>query len=114
MSQSDTNKSEKKEETKKPDMDQVQLDLDDLSAKVANIQSQLSIPQPKESLTLDEIKTNINTYGSWIYQGVMRSGTSVPTHSPKNREEQIYFYKNGSTYRLYVWIDGSWKYTSLT
>ena len=36
-----------------------------------------------------------------------------PTYEPKNFSEQFYLYKNGTTYRLYVYIDG-WHYLTLT
>ena len=47
-------------------------------------------------------------------QGLFKSISSVPTHSPRNFYEQIVFYKNGATYRLYFYVEDSWHYASLT
>lgn len=40
--------------------------------------------------------------------------TVAPTETPKNFFEQIQFYENGATIRLYVWINGTWRYVALT
>lgn len=39
---------------------------------------------------------------------------SVPTYIPKKLLDQIYLYKNGATYRLYIYINNEWKYTALS
>lgn len=42
--------------------------------------------------------------------------SAAPTYTPQNLLEQFVIYKNGSTYRLYVWVDKAtgWHYTALT
>ena len=40
--------------------------------------------------------------------------STVPTHTPVNWFEQFYFYKNSSTYRLYIYINNEWKYIALS
>ena len=41
---------------------------------------------------------------------------TAPSYTPKNLLEQFVLYKNGSTYRLYVWFgpDEGWRYVGLT
>jgi len=93
-------------------LEDLKLEVSDLTERFET--SQRPAQEPAEPLKMDDIKTNINTYGSWIYQGVQRTNSSVPTHSPKNREEQFYLYLNGATIRLYVWVSGTWRYATLT
>ena len=42
--------------------------------------------------------------------------TATPTWTPKTFKDQFAVYKNGSTYRLYVYdtANGAWRYASLT
>lgn len=40
--------------------------------------------------------------------------TAAPNFTPKNFLEQIQFYKSGTTYRVYYYVAGSWKYHTLT
>ena len=47
-------------------------------------------------------------------QKIKRNSSSAPTHSPKNWYEQMYLYKDGATYRLYINIDNTWKYINLS
>lgn len=44
---------------------------------------------------------------------IMVTGSTVPTYVPKKLVECYYFYKNGSTKRLYVYVDNSWTYSGL-
>jgi hypothetical protein len=44
---------------------------------------------------------------------VKRPISTAPTHLPKNILEQFELYENGTTYRLYVYING-WHYITLT
>jgi hypothetical protein len=39
---------------------------------------------------------------------------SVPDFTPKTFLEQIQFYENGSTRRIYFYVNGTWRYTTLT
>lgn len=47
-------------------------------------------------------------------RSVKRPLSAAPTFTPQNFLEQIQFYKNGSTYRVYFYIEGSWKYSTLS
>ena len=38
----------------------------------------------------------------------------APTHIPTNWSEQTVLYKNGTTYRIYVYLDDTWRYVALT
>jgi hypothetical protein len=40
--------------------------------------------------------------------------TTVPTHEPRNFWEQVVFYDDGTSRRVYYYFNGSWSYTELT
>jgi hypothetical protein len=40
--------------------------------------------------------------------------TAAPTFTPKNFLEQIQFYDTGGVRRLYLYINGNWRYITLT
>jgi hypothetical protein len=40
--------------------------------------------------------------------------STAPTFIPKTFLEQIQFYENGATRRIYFFINGSWRYATLT
>jgi len=42
------------------------------------------------------------------------SKDSVPSQAPTNSKDQFVIYKNGTTYRLYIFMDGTWYYANLT
>jgi hypothetical protein len=50
----------------------------------------------------------------FILQKLKKPQSTVPTYSPKNANEQIVFYENGVTRRLYININGTWRYSTLT
>jgi len=39
---------------------------------------------------------------------------AAPTLIPKNLIEQIQFYENGTTRRLYIYVNKTWRYVALT
>jgi hypothetical protein len=39
---------------------------------------------------------------------------TAPTFTPRNFLEQIQFYDDGTDRRLYVFINGTWRYVTLT
>lgn len=43
-----------------------------------------------------------------------RPVSAVPTYVPRNLIEQFVLYENGATRRLYVWVEGTWRYAALT
>lgn len=45
---------------------------------------------------------------------VKKSIDTAPTFTPKNFFEQIQFYDNSGTYRLYLYVNGDWRYVALT
>jgi len=103
--------SENKKETP---IEEIKLEMADLSERVETIKNDITSQTPQPIPDINDIKQNINTYGSWIYQGVAKVNSSVPTHKPKNREEQFYLYESGATIRLYIWVNGTWRYITLT
>lgn len=66
-------------------------------------------PSPK-SKTLEEQFPALLTALRVIKQPV----STVPTYIPKSFLEQIVIYENGATYRLYVYVNRTWRYTALT
>jgi len=40
--------------------------------------------------------------------------TAAPTYTPVNSNEQIVFYNSGATYRVYFYVNNSWKYVALS
>lgn len=46
--------------------------------------------------------------------GPKKTNATVPTYTPKSFLEQIYLYKNGTDYRLYVYLNNEWKYIDFT
>ena len=45
---------------------------------------------------------------------VMKTHSTIPTHEPKKLLDCFWLYKDGDTYRLYIYIDNTWKYSSLS
>lgn len=42
-----------------------------------------------------------------------RAVSTAPTLTPKNFYDQIQFYESGGVQRLYIWINGTWRYVTL-
>jgi len=51
---------------------------------------------------------------SIINTAIKKHTATVPTYSPKNFNEQIVFYDDDTNFRLYLWINGTWRYITLT
>ena len=64
---------------------------------------------PVERVSLDDFLTFLE-----ILRQIKRHRITTPTHKPKSFLEQIEFAKIGTEYRLYLYIDGGWKYVILT
>jgi uncharacterized protein YwqG len=62
----------------------------------------------------ENIFNKLTVLDSWTFTGVLRHSTSAPTHTPKNKKEQIVLLDDGINHRLYIYINGEWKYASLT
>lgn len=45
---------------------------------------------------------------------VLQTHSTIPTHEPKKLLDCIWLYKDGATYRLYIYINNEWKYSALT
>ena len=45
---------------------------------------------------------------------VKKYRTTAPTHTPKNFYEQIEFFDDSVNIRIYVYVNGSWRYVGLT
>lgn len=67
----------------------------------------VGIDKPQEDLSnqfyIDDLKRLIKT------------NSTVPTHTPKKFLDCFWFYWDGTTtYRLYIYINNEWKYTTLS
>lgn len=40
--------------------------------------------------------------------------TAAPTYTPNNFFDQIVFYDDGVNFRVYLYINGTWRYVALT
>ena len=48
-------------------------------------------------------------------KGVIKTNNIIPTHTPKKFIDSFYLYWDKSTtYRLYIYINNEWKYTTLS
>jgi hypothetical protein len=65
--------------------------------------------QPVELAQRDVVGENIRNSS-----GLLDSNAGVPTYSPKSFYDQFYLYENGATRRLYVYVNGTWRYSALT
>ena len=67
---------------------------------------------PTEKLDLEKGIEKIVTIDD--IKELLESISTTPTHKPKRFFEQIVFYKSGTTYRVYFYIEDAWKYVNLT
>lgn len=47
-------------------------------------------------------------------QQIKRHVTTAPTLKPKNLLDQIQFYDDGATRRVYLYVNNTWRYVALT
>lgn len=47
-------------------------------------------------------------------RAIKRHVTTAPTATPQNFVDQFVFYDDGVNLRLYVYVNGTWRYTALT
>ena len=45
---------------------------------------------------------------------LLKTNSTVPTNTPKKFIDCFYLYKNGTTFKLYVYIDNTWKSVTLS
>lgn len=69
------------------------------------------LPEPKEEFSPD--------WEGWIpimekIKRLKKHRTSAPTHIPKNFFEQIEYVDDGTNRYVYFYINGSWRYMTLT
>jgi len=64
---------------------------------------------PVERVSLDDFLTFLE-----ILRQIKRHRITTPTHKPKSFLEQIEFYDDGTNRRLYLYINGVWRYVALT
>lgn len=74
------------------------------------LEADLENPVPKSSQDFER------QYASLLLQlrTVRQPVSAIPSFIPRNFLEQIQIYENGATYRLYIYMNGTWRYTTLT
>lgn len=96
------------------------MDLQDIQKKLGNGEipaedakqpSDIQNPQQSQAKTLD-IDEFIVVLKAMNSQ--KRHITTAPTNVPLNFWQQFEFYDSGGTRRLYVYINGTWRYVALT
>ena len=82
--------------------------------------TKLNLDKNRKTSDIEEVDLSLPKFkpGQEVFleriQHLFRAQSSAPTHTPKNFSEQIVFYKSGSTYRIYFWVEDAWKYVALT
>jgi len=74
---------------------------------------EVEVIEPDSSDELDSFNDDVDRIEEYIIplermKRLVDSKDSVPTHTPSNFMEQFYLYLNGSTRKLYVWINKGW------
>ncbi len=66
---------------------------------------------------LDRLRRTLDQRDKKIAQAINMADiqvvTSIPSTAPEYGEPAIVIYYSGATYRLYVYIDGDWRYVAL-
>lgn len=80
---------------------------------IDNTPKESSTPAPLESVTFEQ---GIAPYLAFLegMRVTKKTIDTAPTLTPKNFFEQIQFYENGATYRIYIHMNGTWRYVALT
>lgn len=68
--------------------------------------------QKPETMQQVANKTAIDAASALI--GLKKTNSTVPSYKPKSFLDQIYLYKNGADYKLYVYLNNEWKSTTLS
>lgn len=73
-------------------------------------------PTPQPPNTMEVFAQGISPYVKFLeaMRVTKKHRTTAPTFTPKNFYEQIQFYDTGGVRRLYLYINGSWRYVVLT
>lgn len=69
---------------------------------------------PKDDYQLDDtVQQPVRASDAF---GIFQTVASVPVNPPRNFLDQIQFYSNSGTYRLYMWDNtgATWHYVALT
>ena len=84
--------------------------------ETVEIPEQESGLSPQGEKPLEDIKKALSPYVSFLeaMRTVKAHVDVAPTFTPKNFYEQIQFYDDGATRRIYIYINGDWRYVALT
>jgi len=85
-----------------------------INKRVNSVYSEIKKELTQKDVKEENIFNKLTVLDSWTFTGVLRHSTSAPTYTPKNKKEQIVLLDDGVNHRLYIYINGEWKYASLT
>lgn len=72
----------------------------------------ISFKNDYKDIRFDELQKGVLTDK---LRDLLKTNSTVPTHTPKTFFEQFYLYFNGTdTYELYIFINNEWKKINLT
>ena len=60
-----------------------------------------------------EINKNNQRYINDLIK-ILKTHSTIPEHTPNKLLDCFWLYKDGDTYRLYIYINNEWKYSALT
>ena len=90
-------------------IEELLADIADLTERVAVLQNKSAVEKPKENNLF-----NVKGIDNWANIPMIKKTSTVPTYSPRTREEQIVLFVNSTETKLYVYNNSAWKYTTLT
>lgn len=90
------------------------MTLDELNNRIADKKVE-EVKQPEVSSDIQDTRP-LNPSNEIIYnlRTVKRHLTSAPTFTPKNYLEQFQLYDDGVDRRLYIYINGTWRFSALS
>lgn len=87
--------------------------VEDQKIEVVETSNDIPDPTPKKDVTFAQ---GIAPYLSFLeaMRVTKKHIDTAPTFTPKNFFEQIQFYDDGVNRRIYVYVNGTWRYVALT
>jgi hypothetical protein len=91
--------------------------MDEQSFQQAIDNGQVNFIEPPKPEDSEELKPNTLDEYTPIIETLRRPRrhlTTAPTFTPKSFIDQIQFYDDGTNRRVYLYVNGTWRYATLT
>jgi hypothetical protein len=75
---------------------------------------QVDTPQPAPQTPLPQDPLSLYLAVLELLRKPNRHLSSAPTFTPRSLAESIQFYDDGTNRRIYAYVNGTWRYTTLT